>query len=349
MWSRRKCIALRFSRFFPCGVIAVDLQQYNGWALVSRLVGTAILMAGVLAFLPALPILRLESNAIYDDPENVPHHGERSSYGAGRGAQRLAKTTRIDPDNVKNLRLAWAYHASDIPAKYGSELPPLKIGHRVYQTRLGISLHGFRGVFLLTGIRIVRKPSPARHPRCPRRIQLPRFRRPAGRSGPGLRHSRLRDFLLRHSRPTTDRCRSHHPAHAKNKTRLSPEVRLNRSCAKSIWKSYMIRAYRSQPGYSSSYKWRRKGIPERTRTRVKTPKKVGSTSPFGDFPQMQPGGKCIALRFLRAFPSGVIHMDLQKLLATKEGTAASVRLLHTVGWIFAKPGRPVHPLLGGTV
>ena len=95
----------------------------NGWALVPRLVGPAILMAGVLAFLPTLPIPnptrirnlglatlgvfvvalcfasfalnnagsakplpQLESNAIYDD--NAPHHGEWSSYGAGRSAQR---------------------------------------------------------------------------------------------------------------------------------------------------------------------------------------------------------------------------------------------------------------------
>ena len=240
----------------------MDLQQYNVWVLVSRRVGPALLMAGVLASLPALPVLRLESNAIYDDPDNVPHHSERSSYDAGRGAQRHAKPTRIDPDNVKNLRLAWTYHASDIPAKYGSELPPLKIGDGVCQTRLGIGLDGFRGVFQLAGLRTVRKPSPARHPRYPRRIQLSRFRRPAGRPGPGLRHSRLRDFLLRHSRPTSGRCRSRRPAHAKDKPRLSPEVRLNGSCTKSSWKSYMIRAYRSQPGHSSRYKWRRKDFPE---------------------------------------------------------------------------------------
>src|SRR5882724_13229279 len=99
----------------------------NGWALVPRLVGPAILMAGVLAFLPTLPISnptgirkmgfatlvifgvilsfasfmlnkagsakplpQLETSAIYDDPDNAPHSGEWSSYGAGRSAQRYA-------------------------------------------------------------------------------------------------------------------------------------------------------------------------------------------------------------------------------------------------------------------
>jgi hypothetical protein len=56
MWSGRKYIALRFSCIFLCWMIAMGLQQYNGWALVPRLVGPAILMAGVLAFLPTLPI-----------------------------------------------------------------------------------------------------------------------------------------------------------------------------------------------------------------------------------------------------------------------------------------------------
>src|SRR5258708_21466193 len=99
----------------------------NAWALVPRLVGPAILMAGVLAFLPTLPISnpagirkmgfatlvvfgvilsfasftlrkagsakplpQLETSAIYDDPDNAPHSGEWSSYGAGRSAQRYA-------------------------------------------------------------------------------------------------------------------------------------------------------------------------------------------------------------------------------------------------------------------
>src|SRR5258706_4818709 len=141
----------------------------NGWALVPRLVGPAILMAGVLVFLPALPIPnptrirnlglatlvvfgvvlsfagfklhnagsakslpQLEANAIYDDPDNVPHHGEWNSYGAGPSAQRFANLTQIDPDNVKNLKLARTYHMGGIPAKFGSELTPLKIGDRVY-------------------------------------------------------------------------------------------------------------------------------------------------------------------------------------------------------------------------
>src|SRR6266568_2248431 len=141
----------------------------NGWALVPRLVGPAILMAGVLAVLPTLPIPnptrirnigianlvvfgvvlsfasyslhnagsakplpQLETNAIYDDPDNAPHHGEWSSYGAGRSAQRYANLTQIDPDNVKSLKVAWTYHTGDISAKFGSELTPLKIGDRVY-------------------------------------------------------------------------------------------------------------------------------------------------------------------------------------------------------------------------
>jgi quinoprotein glucose dehydrogenase len=141
----------------------------NGWALVPRLVGPAILMAGVLAFLPALPIAnstrirktglaalavfgvvlssaaftlnnvgpadplpKLETSAIYDDQDNAPRHGEWNSYGAGRSAQRYANLTQINPDNVKNLKVAWIYHTGDIAAKFGSELTPLKIGDRVY-------------------------------------------------------------------------------------------------------------------------------------------------------------------------------------------------------------------------
>ena len=88
----------------------MGLQQYNGWAPVPRLVGPAILMAGVLALFPTLqipnpirirnlgramsgvfgvvlssagftlnnagssrPIPQLEISAIYDDSENAPH------------------------------------------------------------------------------------------------------------------------------------------------------------------------------------------------------------------------------------------------------------------------------------
>src|SRR5258705_10770812 len=80
----------------------------------------------------AKPLPQLETSAIYDDPDNAPNHGEWSSYGAGRSAQRYANVTQIDPDNVKNLKVAWTYHTGDIPAKFGSELTPLKIGDRDY-------------------------------------------------------------------------------------------------------------------------------------------------------------------------------------------------------------------------
>ena len=51
----------------------MGLQQYDGRALVPRLVGPAILMPGVLALLPTLAIPQLENIAINDDSENAPH------------------------------------------------------------------------------------------------------------------------------------------------------------------------------------------------------------------------------------------------------------------------------------
>ena len=141
----------------------------NVWALVPRLVGPTILMAGALAFLPMLAIPNparirklgfaalsifgvamsvahlgfgdaeagnatppLQTSAIFDDPNNTPKPGDWSSYGAGRSAQRFADLTQINPENVKNLKVAWTYHTGSIPAKFGSELTPLKIGNRVY-------------------------------------------------------------------------------------------------------------------------------------------------------------------------------------------------------------------------
>ncbi|HET7085390.1 MAG TPA: membrane-bound PQQ-dependent dehydrogenase, glucose/quinate/shikimate family [Rhizomicrobium sp.] len=141
----------------------------NGWALVPRLVGPAILMACVLIVLPALPVSnpirirkaglamlclfgialpcagftlsdtlpenalpRLQNHASYDDADNAPKSGDWSSNGAGRSAQRFADLSQINPDNVKNLKVAWTYHTGAIPAKFGSELTPLKIEGRVY-------------------------------------------------------------------------------------------------------------------------------------------------------------------------------------------------------------------------
>src|SRR5258706_5340445 len=56
---------------------------------------------------------------------------------------------------------------------------------------------------------------------------------------------------------------------------------------------------------------------------LKTPEKVGSISPFGDFPQMQSGRKCMALRFSCILPRGVFAMGLQQYSPTDEEIAAA--------------------------
>src|SRR5258706_9810203 len=56
---------------------------------------------------------------------------------------------------------------------------------------------------------------------------------------------------------------------------------------------------------------------------LKTPEKVGSISPFGDFPQIQSGRKCMALRFSCILPRGVFAMGLQQYSSTDEEIAAA--------------------------
>src|SRR5262245_8414985 len=141
----------------------------SGWPLIPRLVGPFVLlvlavliapvldptggrrarnwgMAGAGIFVVALAILipifnqppapdqlpETRADASFEDPAYAPKSGEWDAYGGGQSAQRYSELTQITPDNVKDLTRVWTFHTGDIPAKYGAELTPLKVGDTIY-------------------------------------------------------------------------------------------------------------------------------------------------------------------------------------------------------------------------
>jgi DNA-binding winged helix-turn-helix (wHTH) protein len=70
---------------------------------------------------------------------------------------------------------------------------------------------------------------------------------------------------------------------------------------------------------------------------LETPEKVVSISPFGDFPQVWPGRKCITLLFSCIFPSGVIAVDLRQYSPTEDEIAAADGGMGTSGVISFGP------------
>lgn len=141
----------------------------NGWALMPRLLGPAILMVLIIASLPVLSPARgrmvvLAASAAFvilasgatimlwssgasqsPLPKKVATSGEMvdpalrqtgadwPAYGGTYSARRFSPLSQINRDNVGELKRAWTYRTGDLPDnKWGAETTPLKIGDTVY-------------------------------------------------------------------------------------------------------------------------------------------------------------------------------------------------------------------------
>lgn len=138
----------------------------NGWALVPRLVASAVILIGVILCLPALLPGRgkrfaavggaafavvvvafgfavaqanraMAPNAI--DGMTLANASAETAgadwpaYGGTHGAQRYSTLTQINRENVSELERAWTFRTGDLPEdKWGAETTPLKIGDTVY-------------------------------------------------------------------------------------------------------------------------------------------------------------------------------------------------------------------------
>jgi quinoprotein glucose dehydrogenase len=143
----------------------------NGWALIPRLFGPAILLLLVILALPVLdpgpqmrrirwvglagfvllavvfgviiaqtnrmapprplPVAAAPAEASYASDEDWV------AYGGTYGAQRYSTLAQITPENAAQLERAWVAHTGDLPENlndnsYGAETTPLKIGDTLY-------------------------------------------------------------------------------------------------------------------------------------------------------------------------------------------------------------------------
>jgi len=142
----------------------------DGWALIPRIVGPAVLLVLVLLCVPMLTVDRrprqfawrsllvsLASLAVVALAAVIAGQPSRpgqpsgaelvagasagsdwTAYGGTYGAQRYSTLVQITPDNVNKLQRAWTIHTGDLPASemarktYGAETTPLKVGDTLY-------------------------------------------------------------------------------------------------------------------------------------------------------------------------------------------------------------------------
>ena len=144
----------------------------NGWALVPRLVGPAILLILTLAVSPTLRRRRLAPSFItaslcllaatglmfaapqirtakavtspvpppalaVNDVSPLRTGQDWPAYGGSFSARRYSPLKEINRDNVASLKRVWDFHTGDLPARntrntYGSENTPLKVGDTLY-------------------------------------------------------------------------------------------------------------------------------------------------------------------------------------------------------------------------
>ncbi|WP_338445117.1 membrane-bound PQQ-dependent dehydrogenase, glucose/quinate/shikimate family [Pelagerythrobacter marensis] len=164
-------IALYTLAFLATVAWALWESGLDGWALVPRIVGPAVLMVLVILVAPlmqrrpfgwagagalAAGCLALVAGGFF----LVAQAGERTTrplpradfaaaggfqaagsewraYGGTADAQRYSTLAQITPDNVGRLERAWVAHTGDLPAdmndnSYGAETTPLKIGDTLY-------------------------------------------------------------------------------------------------------------------------------------------------------------------------------------------------------------------------
>jgi len=139
----------------------------NGWALVPRIVAPLVMLLFVVGLLPSLlPVegrkrrlqgfagiaafIVLLGLAVWVTNRSgvqspVPDAGvtlafdtaaaagaDWPTYGGGSSAQRYTDLNQINPDTVKNLKVAWTYRTGSQPDKWGAETTPIKIGDSLY-------------------------------------------------------------------------------------------------------------------------------------------------------------------------------------------------------------------------
>jgi quinoprotein glucose dehydrogenase len=143
----------------------------NGWALVPRLFGPAVLLLLVIFALPALEatprmqrwrwyglagfvvlaivfgILIAQANArkpalplpvaVAPAAATYATGADWPAYGGTYGAQRFSTLAQITPENAGQLERVWVAHTGDMPKNmkdnsYGAETTPLKIGDTLY-------------------------------------------------------------------------------------------------------------------------------------------------------------------------------------------------------------------------
>lgn len=105
------------------------------WGLAALVIFSVVISGGVYATQGngiQAPLPPQQDAAIFENPVYAPKQGDWSAYGAGQSAQRYSNLDQITSGNVKNLKRAWVYNTGEIPKKFGSQLTPLKIDHRVY-------------------------------------------------------------------------------------------------------------------------------------------------------------------------------------------------------------------------
>ena len=144
----------------------------NGWALVPRLVGPAILLILTLAVSPTLRRRRLAPSFItaslcllaatglmfaapqistakavtspvpppalaVNDVSPLRTGQDWPAYGGSYSARRYSPLKEINRDNVASLKRVWDFHTGDLPVRntkntYGAENTPLKVGDTLY-------------------------------------------------------------------------------------------------------------------------------------------------------------------------------------------------------------------------
>lgn len=138
----------------------------QGWPLVPRVVAPTLLLALLIAVLPALAPRRegkrlalgglvglagvlVVGGALIafsngdEEAGPLPVRGalptpeasaaDWTAYGGTNAALRFSNLTQIDSDNVEDLERAWVFRTGDIPeGRWGAETTPLKVGDLVY-------------------------------------------------------------------------------------------------------------------------------------------------------------------------------------------------------------------------
>jgi quinoprotein glucose dehydrogenase len=141
----------------------------DGWALIPRVFGPAVLAVLVVLALPlllparwrwrsalgaagAIVVVLLAGSALISisndqspglmpaagvaalsDPARMQAGADWPAYGGTESARRYSPLAQITPANVTKLERAWVYHTGDLPEhNYGAETTPIKVGDTLY-------------------------------------------------------------------------------------------------------------------------------------------------------------------------------------------------------------------------